>query len=54
MKPLLWALITMRELDIEVGRINVNGGACALGHPIGGIRRAYPGDPNRCARSTRP
>jgi len=29
------ALITMRELDIEVGRINVNGGACALGHPIG-------------------
>jgi acetyl-CoA C-acetyltransferase len=29
------ALIAMRELDIESGRINVNGGACALGHPIG-------------------
>ncbi|HWF63443.1 MAG TPA: acetyl-CoA C-acyltransferase, partial [Rhizomicrobium sp.] len=28
-------LIAMRELDIEAGRINVNGGACALGHPIG-------------------
>ena len=29
------ALIAMRELDIEADRINVNGGACALGHPIG-------------------
>jgi acetyl-CoA C-acetyltransferase len=29
------ALIAMRELDIEAARINVNGGACALGHPIG-------------------
>lgn len=29
------ALIAMRELDIDAGRINVNGGACALGHPIG-------------------
>lgn len=25
----------MRELDIPHGRVNVNGGACALGHPIG-------------------
>jgi len=29
------ALIAMRELDIDAARINVNGGACALGHPIG-------------------
>ena len=29
------ALIAMRELDIEAERINVHGGACALGHPIG-------------------
>jgi acetyl-CoA C-acetyltransferase len=29
------ALIAMRELDIAADRINVNGGACALGHPIG-------------------
>ncbi len=28
-------LIAMHELDIDAGRINVNGGACALGHPIG-------------------
>jgi len=25
----------MRELDIDPARLNVNGGACALGHPIG-------------------
>ena len=29
------ALIAMRELDIDADRINVHGGACALGHPIG-------------------
>jgi acetyl-CoA C-acetyltransferase len=29
------AMIAMRELDISDDRINVNGGACALGHPIG-------------------
>ena len=29
------ALIAMRELDIAADRINVHGGACALGHPIG-------------------
>jgi len=29
------ALIAMRQLDIAADRINVNGGACALGHPIG-------------------
>jgi len=25
----------MKELDISHDRVNVNGGACALGHPIG-------------------
>ncbi|RLT98727.1 acetyl-CoA C-acyltransferase [Ketobacter sp.] len=29
------AMIAMKELDIPHERINVNGGACALGHPIG-------------------
>jgi acetyl-CoA C-acetyltransferase len=29
------AMIAMRELDIPHEKINVNGGACALGHPIG-------------------
>lgn len=29
------ALIAMRDLGIDGTRINVNGGACALGHPIG-------------------
>ncbi len=28
-------MAAMRELDIEHEKINVNGGACALGHPIG-------------------
>jgi acetyl-CoA C-acetyltransferase len=29
------AMIAMRELDIPHEKLNVNGGACALGHPIG-------------------
>jgi acetyl-CoA C-acetyltransferase len=29
------ALIAMRELSIPHSKLNVNGGACALGHPIG-------------------
>jgi acetyl-CoA C-acetyltransferase len=29
------AMIAMRELDIPHDKVNVNGGACALGHPIG-------------------
>jgi acetyl-CoA C-acetyltransferase len=28
-------LIAMKELGIPLDKINVNGGACALGHPIG-------------------
>jgi len=28
-------LIAMREMEIDHARVNVNGGACALGHPIG-------------------
>jgi acetyl-CoA C-acetyltransferase len=28
-------LAAMRDVDIDQARINVNGGACALGHPIG-------------------
>jgi acetyl-CoA C-acetyltransferase len=29
------ALVNMRLLDIEEDKVNVNGGAVALGHPIG-------------------
>ena len=29
------ALIAMRELGLRHDRVNVNGGACAIGHPIG-------------------
>jgi acetyl-CoA C-acetyltransferase len=29
------AMAAMHDLDIEHARVNVNGGACALGHPIG-------------------
>jgi acetyl-CoA C-acetyltransferase len=25
----------MRDLDLDAGKVNVNGGAIALGHPIG-------------------
>jgi acetyl-CoA C-acetyltransferase len=28
-------LAAMRDLDLSHGIVNVNGGACALGHPIG-------------------
>ncbi|QFU07886.1 Acetyl-CoA acetyltransferase [Rhodobacteraceae bacterium THAF1] len=29
------AMAAMRDLDLDHDRLNVNGGACALGHPIG-------------------
>src|SRR3954454_5629854 len=29
------AMIAMRELSIPYAKLNVHGGACALGHPIG-------------------
>jgi acetyl-CoA C-acetyltransferase len=28
-------MAAMKDLNIEHARVNVNGGACALGHPIG-------------------
>jgi len=28
-------MVAMRELGIDHAKLNVNGGACALGHPIG-------------------
>jgi acetyl-CoA C-acetyltransferase len=28
-------MVAMRDVDIDHGRVNVDGGACALGHPIG-------------------
>ena len=28
-------MAAMREIGIDHARVNVNGGACALGHPIG-------------------
>jgi acetyl-CoA C-acetyltransferase len=34
------AMVAIRDLDLDHARVNVNGGACALGHPIGatGVR----------------
>ena len=29
------ALVRMRDLDLPHDKVNPNGGACALGHPIG-------------------
>lgn len=29
------AMVAMRELSLDHAKVNVNGGACALGHPIG-------------------
>ena len=29
------AMVAQRDLDLDEGKLNVNGGACALGHPIG-------------------
>jgi len=29
------AMVAMRDLDIPHEKLNVHGGACALGHPIG-------------------
>jgi acetyl-CoA C-acetyltransferase len=29
------AMAAMQDVDIEHAKVNVNGGACALGHPIG-------------------
>ena len=29
------AMIAMRDLSLPHEKVNVNGGACALGHPIG-------------------
>jgi acetyl-CoA C-acetyltransferase len=28
-------MAAMHDVDLEHARVNVNGGACALGHPIG-------------------
>ncbi|MBV8740911.1 MAG: acetyl-CoA C-acetyltransferase, partial [Sinobacteraceae bacterium] len=28
-------MAAMRDVDIDHARVNVNGGACALGHPVG-------------------
>ncbi len=33
-------IIAQRELGITGDKLNVNGGACALGHPIGASARA--------------
>ena len=36
------ALNSMRMLGVDEDKVNVNGGAIALGHPIGASRRAHP------------
>ena len=34
-------LIVAKELGIDLNKVNVNGGAIALGHPLGATRRPY-------------
>ena len=36
------AINSMRMLGVDEAKVNVNGGAIALGHPIGASRRAHP------------
>ena len=38
------AMAAMRDLDLPHDKVNVNGGACALGHPDRRLGRADPGD----------
>ena len=47
------AMIAMRDLGIPHDKINVHGGATALGHPIGASGRAGPGDPAQRAGNPR-
>ena len=37
------AIAVTRQLRLNPEKVNVNGGAVALGHPIGASRRAHPG-----------
>ena len=41
------ALCAMRDLGLPHDKVNVHGGACALGHPIGASGRAHPRHPAR-------
>ena len=42
------AMAPMKDLGIPHDKLNVNGGACALGHPDRRHRRAPGGDPDPC------
>ena len=44
-------MAAMRDVDIDHARMNVNGGACALGHPDRRHRRAHPDDAGPRART---
>jgi acetyl-CoA C-acetyltransferase len=48
------AMAAMRELDLPHDKVNVNGGATALGHPIGRFWRAYHGDASGRPQGSRP
>ncbi len=47
--PLAW----LKEIGADPERLNVNGGAIALGHPLGRERRQADGDPGPCAARPR-
>ena len=32
---ILWLLVNLKLLELDASKVNVNGGAVALGHPIG-------------------
>ena len=46
-------MAAMRDLDLSHEHLNVHGGACALGHPIG-VRRADRRDPAQRPAAVRP
>jgi acetyl-CoA C-acetyltransferase len=43
----------MKDLNVPHDKVNVNGGACALGHPIGASRRAHHGHADARAAGAR-
>ena len=47
-------MAAMHEMKLPHDKVNVNGGACALGHPIGASGAPHPGHADRRAAQARP
>ena len=46
-------MAAMKELTLDHSQVNIRGGACALGHPIGASGRAYCCHPDPCAATAK-